>query len=231
MLLYCSIPLSCSFVERASSPTSFLIPIDANQIDLMLLPSVQLTGASPVPAVCARLAARRHVSVQCWTGETSASIVIRAPPELLCEAYADIERMPQWSPLLESVTLVDPLARRSEWALRVPRPLRRLVRAAGMGNLVCWEAVHEVDAPHVLRWQSLSGIQNSGVATFQKTSGRSGCSTVTLCMSYTLPDVAGALIDNSLAQSFVQKTMLSTMERFKTTLEREAEEVLLPSAR
>ena len=197
----------------------------------MRLPLVQATGAPPVLAAHVGLATHRHVDVKCWTGETSASINIRAPPELLFEAYADIERMPQWSPLLESVTLVDPLTRRSEWALRVPRPLARLVRAAGMARLVQWEAVHEVDAPHILRWRSLSGIQNSGVATFERTEGQPDCSTVTLCMSYTLPDVAGAIIDNALAQRFVQKTMFSTMERFKATLEQEAAETLLPSGR
>ena len=75
-------------------------------------------------------------------------------------------------PMLESVTLVDPMALRSEWALRVPKPLTRWLRAAGMSRLVQWEAVHEVEAPRVLRWRSLSGIENSGIATLSRQTGR-----------------------------------------------------------
>jgi len=65
------------------------------------------------------------------------------------------------------VALVDEKALRSEWALRVPRPLSRIVSAVGMRNHVRWEAVHEVEPPRVLRWRSLSGVQNAGVATFE----------------------------------------------------------------
>lgn len=187
----------------------------------MLIVPARSAHAAP-PHVHLARSSCRHGDIRCWTGETSASIVVRAPPELLFAAYADIERMPQWSPMLESVTLVDPLALRSEWALRVPKPLTRWLRAAGMSRLVQWEAVHEVEAPRVLRWRSLSGVENSGIATFEPTDGQAGCTTVTLCMSYSLPNLAAPLVENSLAQKFVRRTMLSTMERFKSALEKDA---------
>ena len=189
----------------------------------MLLPA-RAVPARPL-AVVTNVASRAGC-IQCWTGETSASIEIRAPAELLFPAFADIERMPQWSPMLESVALVDPEARRSEWALRIPRLLTKVVNAAGFGNLVRWEAVHEVDPPLELRWRSLSGVQNAGVATFEE--GADGCTTVTLTMSYTLPDemrgvrVVQGFVRSAFAQRFVRRTMLGTMETFKLVLEAEA---------
>ena len=117
--------------------------------------STALTIASSYSSAAARSIARCPPP-RCWTGETSAEIVIRAPAQLLFEAYADIERMSQWSPMLERVELVDPIAKRSQWSLRVPRPLSRIVSAAGMGRLVRWEAEHEVQEPRLLRWRSLS---------------------------------------------------------------------------
>lgn len=193
---------------------------------------------------CSNTASRRRCRPPLlWSGETSAELVIRAPPQLLFEVYADIERMPEWSPLLERVTLVDPAARRSEWALRVPRPLTRLVNAAGLQNLVQWEAMHELDPPRALRWRSLSGVQNSGEATFTPVAGQPRATTVRLRMSYTLPDLAGPLAETRLArparhpavrshsqppsrpwqaQSFVRRTMHGAMTRFRDAMEAQA---------
>lgn len=182
---------------------------------LILSPRASLSSSTSAAA-----AARGTVPI-CWTGETSASIEIRAPASMLLAAYSDIESMPRWSPMLESVKLVDEVALHSEWSLRIPRPLSPLLKAAGMARLVNWRAVHEVDS-RAVRWQSLSGVQNAGEATFDPTPGRPGCTTVTLSMSYTLPSVAGPIVETSVVQNFVRRTLLSTMERFRMTLEAEA---------
>jgi uncharacterized membrane protein len=102
----------------------------------------------------------------------------------------------------------------------VPNSLSRLVSAAGMMRLVRWEATHDVNPPQQLRWQSLSGLKNSGEATFE-TCGR-GVTKISLRLSYTLPDLAGPIFETSLVQNFVRRTMLSTMERFRDSLEEEA---------
>lgn len=129
--------------------------------------------------------------------------------------------------MLQSVELVDAEAMRSEWALSIPRPLERIAEVLGMRNLVRWEAVHEVEPPRILRWRTLSGVQNAGFALFE--AGEAGAdgpsmTKVTLTIEYTLPDVAPIvkLVDNGLAQRFVRRTMLSTMETFKEALEAEA---------
>ena len=172
------------------------------------------------PRVAAARAMPRSSVIVSWIGETTGSLDIAAPKEMLFTAYADIERMPQWSPLLESVTIVDSAKRCSEWALRVPRPLASLIRAAGMGQLVRWTAVHETEGCDVLRWQSLSGVKNSGEATFVYRGG--GVTTVALRISYELPDLVGPVLSAPFAQRFVRRTLLSTMTRFKEALEAEA---------
>ena len=82
--------------------------------------------------------------------------------------------------------------------------------------------MHDVDPPRVLQWRSLSGVQNSGSATFE---ARGDVTTVSLTITYTLPDVGGVslrpLVENAFAQRFVRRTMLSTMEVFREKLEAE----------
>lgn len=171
-------------------------------------------------AIRARPIVTRARPIVCWTGTTRGSLDIAAPQEALFAAYADIERMPQWSPLLESVVLVDKVERISEWALRVPRPIARLVRASGMGRLVQWRATHETEGCERLRWKSLSGVQNEGEATFV-TKG-DGITEVSLQMTYVLPDLIGPILSAPFAQRFVRRTLMSTMKKFKETLEAEA---------
>lgn len=156
-----------------------------------------------------------------WTGATSATIEIDAPVSLVCAAYSDIERMCEWSPLLESVVLLDPVQQLSQWKLRIPMPLRRLARAIGAGRVVCWEAVHEVDPLRSLSWHSINGIQNSGCATFCEISPVR--TALTLEMSYTLPGLIRPLVEAPFAQRFVRRTLLSTMECFRRTLEDEVQ--------
>jgi uncharacterized membrane protein len=172
------------------------------------------------------LSSRRCAPPLLFEGKIEAELEIRAPASLLFDTYSNIELLPQWSPMLERVELVDRAALRSEWSLRIPRPLRRVVRAIGMGSLVSWEAVHEVQPPRLLRWRSLSGVQNAGEATFDPVPGQPGCTRMTLRMTYTLPDaagvIAGPLVESSIVQRFVKRTLLGTMEKFKDTLEAEA---------
>ena len=80
-----------------------------------------------------------------------------------------------------------------------------------------------MEESRLLRWRSLSGVQNAGEATFEPAEEEgAGLTRVSLSMTYTLPDVAGPLIETSVAQRFVYRTMLSTMERFREALEAEA---------
>ena len=123
--------------------------------------------------------------------------------------------------MLENVRFVDRGGRRSEWTLKVPRPVSALARRAGFGTLVKWEAVHNVSAPSKLRWQSLSGFENAGDMTFEVVEGQPEATQVTLQMTYTLPKLAAPLVENALARRFMRYTVRRTMERFRDKMEEE----------
>lgn len=154
---------------------------------------------------------------------TIASVLIDAPIEDLFAAYANLSRMTQWSPLLESV-VHDCETGESEWALSVPRPLEFLARAAGMARLaITWRSmIIEERPPHLLRWRSLSGIANAGSASFEQSG--SGVK-MTLCLVYPLPVVVCLLVQSKLVQRFVEQTMRGTMRRFAEVMETEAREL------
>ena len=197
---------------------------------LMLVLSFGAALLPPWAPLAARTSDPRAMAA--WVGETSAEITIRASQEAVCAAYGDIERMPEWSPMLERVVVVDRQARRSEWKLRVPRALGFIVRAAGMENAVQWEATHEVQPPRALRWRSLSGVENAGEALFTPAPEGEGWTVLRLSMSYTLPEVVRPLVQAPPVQAFVRSTMLSTMRTFKEALEAEvSQEEPGPSAR
>ena len=164
----------------------------------------------------------RAVSPVCsFVAETSGSILVQAPQQQVFDAYDNIERMPEWLVMLESVRFVDRGGRRSEWSLKVPRPVSALARRAGFGTLVRWEAVHQVEAPRKLQWKSLSGFENAGDMTFEAVDGDEEATHVTLQMTYTLPKLAAPLVENALARRFMRYTVRRTMERFRDKMEEE----------
>eukprot|EP00967_Tisochrysis_lutea_P022793 scaffold26009_cov29-Tisochrysis_lutea.AAC.1 len=154
---------------------------------------------------------------------TAASLVINAPVEALFAAYANLSRMTEWSPLLESV-VHDSRTGESDWALRVPQPLKFLARAAGVARpAVTWRArILQKHPPKLLQWRSLSGIANTGSALFEQLP--SGAVNMTLELRYPLPDGVGILVQSELVQRFVQRTMKRTMVRFATIMEQEGNE-------
>ena len=162
----------------------------------------------------------------CWTGECASTVTIKAPRPLLFEAYDNIERMPEWLPLLRSVVLVDKPNRRSEWSLRVPRAISRIASAGGFGTLVCWEAKHQVEVPRRLWWNSLSGLENQGEIFFEESATEENVTTVTLRMTYSLPDAAAPLADNVIARRFANRMVNSAVERYRDVLEEEAAALL-----
>ena len=158
-------------------------------------------------------------------------MTVKAPQEMLFSAYADIERIPEWLPILRTVAVVDAVNRKSSWALRVPRPLFRLARACGFGTLVCWDAEHYIDPPARLWWRSISGVENQGEVCFDAVDGNEddAATVVKMTMTYTLPDIAAPFVENALAQRFVGRIVTRTMERFKVSLEDEYAQTTEPA--
>ncbi|KAL1511590.1 hypothetical protein AB1Y20_006384 [Prymnesium parvum] len=171
--------------------------------------------ASPLPP-------RRAPPPRAFEGEVAAEIRVSAPQALAFAAYDDVERMPEWAPLLERVRFLDRAARRSEWSVRLPAALFSLAVRCGFGSLVCWQAVHAVEAPRVLAWRSLSGFENEGEVRFEPEGGDGAATRVSLKMVYRLPDFTAPVVQNALVRRFMHFTVRRAMERFRDVVEREA---------
>jgi uncharacterized membrane protein len=154
---------------------------------------------------------------------TSESIVVEAPIDYMFAAYANLSRMSEWEPLLESV-VYDAATGESDWAMRVPPALKFLARAAGVARpAVTWRAqVVREQAPNLLQWQSLSGIANAGSARFEELD--SGGVKMTLRITYPLPGGVGVIVQSGVVQRFVRRSMRRTMFRFASAMRREASE-------
>ena len=104
---------------------------------------------------------------------------------------------------------------------QLPRFVARLVRIVGMGRLIQWEASYSVrdDAPQPqLTWQSLSGFENAGVATFSPVGDGSRCRTV-VNMTYSVPLTLKPLEQSPWIKRFMASTMQGAMESFQLALE------------
>ena len=156
-----------------------------------------------------------------YAAEATAQIEIGCDVGRALAAYADLERFPEYAPLLQSVRVVGD--GRSAWALQVPRLVASVARAIGMGSLVRWEAAYAVEAsPPRLTWQSVTGFRNAGEARFEPL-GAGRCR-VTVRMTYSVPLTLRPLEGSAVVTRLISSTMRGAMERFKADLEEEKEE-------
>ena len=155
-----------------------------------------------------------------YAAEATAQIEIGCDVGRALARYADLERFPEYAPLLQSVQIVGP--GRSAWALQVPRLVASVARAIGMGSLVRWEAAYAVEPPHRLTWQSVTGFRNAGEARFESL-GEGRCR-VTVRMTYSVPLTLRPLEGSAVVTRLISSTMRGAMERFKVGIEKEEEE-------
>ena len=205
-------------------------------------------GRTPVPMLSTRLTARAGC-VRCWTGESVATVEFEGIPlTTLYSTYSDVARMPEWSGLLESVTVDPANSTHSMWVMKVPRALVAVSRSLGYtsaspssvggdDNKIAWEAVLEAPGPPSMRWTSLmreaGGVQNAGFipegsVEFEQT-GSTRCA-MTLTLRYTLPEPAArwktTLVTLPFVQAIVKGRMVAGMERFGRIVREELGEEL-----
>jgi len=170
----------------------------------------------------------------CWTGQTVANVEIPdVPIEVLYREYADLSRMVEWSPSLESVTVDPDRPRNSVWVMRVPRALQAASRTVGYPSpSIEWEAVLDAPGPPLMTWtsnirsdgtQQNAGFVPSGAVGFAH--APPGAVSMTLTLSYTLPDPVEwwllAIITSPVVQSIVRQRMRAGMQRFSRTIRAE----------
>lgn len=203
---------------------------------------------------CGAAAPPRRLSPRMWVGETSTDIEIHdVPLHVLYKEYADLSRMTEWSPSLESVTVDPDEPSQSVWVMRVPGALRAASRAVGYPSPnIAWEAVLNAQGPPSMSWTSLireddaapdcgaeatvpmtsrAGFVPSGSVTFRPLGGdASGGCVMTLTLIYELPDPVDwwmlALINSALVQGIVRNRMKAGMQRFARAMRAEHQEQL-----
>mmetsp|Transcript_34800 Transcript_34800/g.69358 ORF Transcript_34800/g.69358 Transcript_34800/m.69358 type:complete len:233 (-) Transcript_34800:509-1207(-) len=178
---------------------------------------------------------RRCAALRCWTGETVTSVSIPdVPPDTLYKGFADLSRMTEWSPLLESV-VVDPHSSESVWTMRVPKTLGYAARMLGYPDKLRWTA--DLDAPGVplMSWTSvlddngqLLGLESaafepSGSVSFEQEEPNLTRMSLRLC--YKLPDPTPswqvALIQSPPVQFVLKTRMAAGCKRFGKIMRRE----------
>uniref|UniRef100_A0A7S1EQM7 Coenzyme Q-binding protein COQ10 START domain-containing protein n=1 Tax=Timspurckia oligopyrenoides TaxID=708627 RepID=A0A7S1EQM7_9RHOD len=140
--------------------------------------------------------------------ENVAEVQIQAPAEEVFLTYSDLEAMPKWSPWLRSVE-VDPSDETiSKWSL------------AARGISVSWKARNtEVRSPDIIAWESIDGLPNRGKVLFSPI--KENHTKVQLSVAFQVPSFLASIMENDFVSTFVQKTLLSDLERFRTILLRE----------
>ena len=174
--------------------------------------------------------------MRCWTGESKATVVVTdIPLSTLYSVYRDVERMPEWSPLLESVT-VDPVEpSHSLWVMKVPKALRGAAKLLGYPQEVRWEADLDAPGPPMVSWTSVldadgrlkglpnAGFEPSGRVEFEQL--RPGVCEMTLCLRYAMPDSTPnwqiSLVQSAPVQFVLTSRMTAGMRRFSKQMHRE----------
>jgi uncharacterized membrane protein len=139
--------------------------------------------------------------------ETRAAITVRRPVEEVYRYWRDIEQLPTFMYLLESVQKKE--GNRSHWVVKAPA-----------GRTVEWDAEIVEDTPNErIAWRSIDGdVPNSGEVRFTRAPGDRGTE-VRVQVDYQIPGgPIGELIGKLLGESPAQEVR-EDLRRFKQVLE------------
>ena len=204
-----------------------------------VLTAVLVTGLqlSSLPSSARATRSRTIHATAAFTGSTSASELIEGVPvPVLYDGYADLTRMTEWSPLLDSVTVDanDPM--HSVWVMRVPRALSAAAGMLGYPTLfLSWEADLVAPGPPCMNWTStldedgkLKGLPEAGFvpagSVVVEETDDPGVARITLTLKYTLPDAAAwqiALVRSPPVQFVLRSRIAAGLKRFSAAMQRE----------
>lgn len=143
-----------------------------------------------------------------WVSRSAETRVPRLPPGAVYAAYADLERMPAWSPWLLDVRALPGGA--SEWSV------------GARGVRLSWRAVCVVEDPgRLIAWESVSGLRNRGRVEFWEGGDGTG---VRLTVEVDAPERVAGLVDGTAKiGQFVEETLRGDLERFREIVVADAE--------
>jgi uncharacterized membrane protein len=165
--------------------------------------TLQLASSCRVRAATTTEAATRAGAPRLIVTESCArSVTIGLPAEACFDAYSQLERIPEWNPILGRVKVISPT--RSEWSARLPPALARIVPNCEWTSQQCLDS-----SECTISWQSVSGIDTSGEAIFVA-DGPAAC-VFTLTISYSLPGWLTPVATSPLARTFVNSSVNTTV--------------------
>eukprot|EP00871_Galdieria_phlegrea_P002087 jgi/Galph1/287/GphlegSOOS_G5053.1 len=139
------------------------------------------------------------------------TITVEVPIEIAFDLYSNLEKMPMWSPWLQSAR-VDP-----------KQPELATWKLAARGLSVSWRSKNtKVDRPHIISWESIDGLPNRGSVKFEEKGEE--LTEVELTVEYRVPSFLRILLSNSFVSSFVDRTLLDDLKRFRLVALREYSE-------
>mmetsp|Transcript_9534 Transcript_9534/g.20100 ORF Transcript_9534/g.20100 Transcript_9534/m.20100 type:complete len:215 (-) Transcript_9534:117-761(-) len=143
--------------------------------------------------------------------ENAVETEIQAPREFVFDLYSDLEKMPAWSPWLDSVVVDELDETVSTWKL------------AARGVNFSWRARNtEVRSPDIIAWISEDGLANRGRVTFRDSGPKGDHTKLRLAVAFQMPSaVAGLVQGNDYVRSFVQRTLMADVTRFRSIALRE----------
>ena len=139
-----------------------------------------------------------------WLKHT-VDIKINAPMDIIWSLWSDIEQMPRWMNWIKSVKILEEDPKLSRWTL-------------ASNNLeFSWLSRNlKMIQYQIIQWESIDGLPNKGAVRFYD---RHDHIVVKLTISYAIPGVIGKIMDNLFLGRFVESTLKSDLEKFKTYVE------------
>jgi len=142
--------------------------------------------------------------------EHSVTADIKAPVDQVWAFWNDLEAMPLWMSLIESVkTIEEPtktLPDLTEWTL------------AANGFRFKWKAkISERIENQKIKWESVGGLPTKGSVQFS--AEEESRTVVNLCVSYELPKVLAPLMEPSILGGMVTTELQENLNRFKDLVE------------
>ena len=147
-----------------------------------------------------------------WVEGGTSSTVVNVPAPFAFNIISDYRRWPEWSPWLSRVESFEPDedGATSRWHLKF--------RAVDVN----WNSKRvELIPDSLLRWESTSGIRNSGsLESMPITDNPSSC-TVTVSLRYEIPTLLEKLLSTRFVANLVGRRLKADLGRFRALAERE----------
>jgi uncharacterized membrane protein len=130
-------------------------------------------------------------------------------PGVAFDAYSDLTRQPSWSSWLHSVEYIDEEKKNSKWTMQFLK-VKYSWTAIALRN----------QRPHIIQWQSTSGLQNFGIVEFIPHDDEQYPTLMTMKMAFVAPRAAAAVFRRSkfMANFVREKMILDSMLNFRNVV-------------